>query len=86
MRPKQQHKAHHNDLFRARLNQIINIKHEPVRLLRVTYGLKCASSLRRLLKVKRKESQKADADRNDREIRIVGDTRPTFPVLGVKPT
>ncbi len=27
MRPKQQHKARHDDLFRARLDQIINMKH-----------------------------------------------------------
>ncbi len=27
MRPKQQHKARHDDLFRARLDQIINLKH-----------------------------------------------------------
>jgi IS5 family transposase len=30
MRPKQQHKARHDDLFRARLDQIINLKHELV--------------------------------------------------------
>ena len=30
MRPKQQHKARHDDLFRARLDQIINMKHELV--------------------------------------------------------
>ncbi len=30
MRPKQQQKARHDDLFRARLNQIINMKHELV--------------------------------------------------------
>ena len=30
MRPKQQHKARHEDLFRARLDQIINMKHELV--------------------------------------------------------
>ncbi len=28
MRPKQQQKARHDDLFRARLDQIINMKHE----------------------------------------------------------
>ncbi len=28
MRPKQQHKARHDDLFRARLDQIINMRHE----------------------------------------------------------
>jgi len=27
MRPKQQQKARHDDLFRARLDQIINLKH-----------------------------------------------------------
>ena len=27
MRPKQQHKARHDDLFRSRLDQIINMKH-----------------------------------------------------------
>ena len=30
MRPKQQHKARHDDLFCARLDQIINMKHELV--------------------------------------------------------
>ncbi|MFQ5468447.1 MAG: IS5 family transposase, partial [Kiloniellaceae bacterium] len=30
MRPKQQPKAHHDDLFRSRLDQIINMKHELV--------------------------------------------------------
>jgi len=30
MRPKQQQKARHDDLFRARLDQIINLKHELV--------------------------------------------------------
>ncbi len=30
MRPKQQPKARHDDLFRARLDQIINMKHELV--------------------------------------------------------
>ena len=30
MRPKQQQKARHDDLFRARLNQIVNMKHELV--------------------------------------------------------
>jgi len=30
MRPKQQHKARHDDLFRARLDQIINLRHELV--------------------------------------------------------
>ena len=30
MRPKQQQKARHYDLFRARLDQIINLKHELV--------------------------------------------------------
>ncbi len=30
MRPKKQHKARHDDLFRARLDQIINMKHELV--------------------------------------------------------
>ena len=30
MRPKQQQKAAHDDLFRARLDQIINMKHELV--------------------------------------------------------
>ena len=30
MRPIQQHKARHDGLFRARLDQIINIKHELV--------------------------------------------------------
>ncbi len=30
MRPKQQQKARHDDLFRARLDQIINMKHELV--------------------------------------------------------
>jgi len=30
MRPKQQHKARHDDLFRARLDQIINMRHELV--------------------------------------------------------
>ena len=28
MRPKQQRQARHDDLFRARLDQIINMKHE----------------------------------------------------------
>jgi len=32
MRPKQQHKARHDDLFRARLDQIINMKHALVTL------------------------------------------------------
>ena len=32
MRPKQQKKADHNDLFKARLDQIINMKHELVSL------------------------------------------------------
>jgi len=32
MRPKQQQKARHDDLFRARLDQIINMKHELVAL------------------------------------------------------
>ncbi len=32
MRPKQQHKARHDDLFRARLDQIINMRHELVAL------------------------------------------------------
>ena len=32
MRPKQQQKARHDDLFRARLDQIINMKHELVTL------------------------------------------------------
>ncbi|MFQ5567954.1 MAG: IS5 family transposase [Paracoccaceae bacterium] len=32
MRPKQQHKARHDDLFRSRLDQIINMKHELVAL------------------------------------------------------
>ncbi len=32
MRPKQQQKARHDDLFRARLDQIINPKHELVEL------------------------------------------------------
>lgn len=32
MRPKQQHKAEHDDLFRARLDQIINMKHALVAL------------------------------------------------------
>ena len=32
MRPKQQQKARHDDLFRARLDQIINLKHELVAL------------------------------------------------------
>jgi hypothetical protein len=32
MRPKQQHKAGHDDLFRARLDQIINMKHALVAL------------------------------------------------------
>ena len=32
MRPKQQHKAQHDDLIRARLDQIINMKHELVAL------------------------------------------------------
>jgi IS5 family transposase len=32
MRPKQQHKAWHDDLFRARLDQIINMKHALVAL------------------------------------------------------
>jgi len=30
MRPKKQHKARHDDLFRSRLDQIINLKHELV--------------------------------------------------------
>ena len=30
MRPKQQQEARHDDLFRARLDQIINMKHELV--------------------------------------------------------
>ncbi len=30
MRPKQQQKARHDDLFRARLDQIINMRHELV--------------------------------------------------------
>src|SRR3989338_7547408 len=30
MRPKQQQKARHDDLFRSRLDQIINMKHELV--------------------------------------------------------
>ncbi len=30
MRPKQQKKADHNDLFKARLDQIINMRHELV--------------------------------------------------------
>jgi len=30
MRPKQQPKARHDDLFRARLDQIINMRHELV--------------------------------------------------------
>ena len=30
MRPKQQPKARHDDLFRSRLDQIINLKHELV--------------------------------------------------------
>ncbi len=30
MRPKQQQKARHDDFFRARLDQIINMKHELV--------------------------------------------------------
>ena len=47
---------------------------EPLSLLWVICGLKRTSSLLRLLKVKRTESQKADADRIAREIRIVGDT------------
>ena len=41
---------------------------------------------RQLLRVERKESQKADLRRIDREIRIAGDTCPIFPVLGDKPT
>ena len=32
MRPKQQPKARHDDLFRSRLDQIINLKHELVAL------------------------------------------------------
>jgi len=28
MRPKQQHKARHDDIFRLRFDQIINMKHE----------------------------------------------------------
>ena len=32
MRPKQQPKARHDDLFRARLDQIINMRHELVLL------------------------------------------------------
>ena len=32
MRPKQQQKARHDDLFRSRLDQIINMKHELVEL------------------------------------------------------
>lgn len=32
MRPKQQEKANHDDLFKARLDQIINMKHELVAL------------------------------------------------------
>lgn len=32
MRPKQQKKASHDDLFKARLDQIINMKHELVAL------------------------------------------------------
>ena len=32
MRPKQQQKAWHDDLFRARLDQIINMKHALVAL------------------------------------------------------
>ena len=32
MRPKQQQKARHDDLFRARLDQIINMKHALVAL------------------------------------------------------
>ena len=30
MRPKQQQRADHNDLFKARLDQIINMRHELV--------------------------------------------------------
>ncbi len=30
MRPKQQQKTRHDDLFRSRLDQIINMKHELV--------------------------------------------------------
>ena len=32
MRPKQQRKTRHDDLFQARLDQIINMKHELVAL------------------------------------------------------
>jgi len=32
MRPKQQRKARHDDLFRARLDQIVNMKHPLVAL------------------------------------------------------
>jgi hypothetical protein len=32
MRPKQQKKADHDDLFKARLDQIINMRHELVTL------------------------------------------------------
>ncbi len=32
MRPTQQQKADHDDLFRARLDQILNMKHELVAL------------------------------------------------------
>ena len=32
MRPKQQKKADHDDLFKSRLDQIINMKHELVAL------------------------------------------------------
>ena len=32
MRPRKPAKADHDDLFRARLDQIINMKHELVRL------------------------------------------------------
>jgi len=32
MRPKRQRKARHDDLFRARLDQIINMRHELVGL------------------------------------------------------
>ncbi len=30
MRPKQQRKARHDDLFRARPDRTVNMKHEPV--------------------------------------------------------
>ena len=39
----------------------------------VTYRLRRTSALLRLLEVKRKESQKADADRVDREVRTSGE-------------